>query len=384
MIYRERLEGAARAVVLAVRGRRQERDDAEIRDMCREVGADEIMRVAEANQVAALVATRLRSLGDLPVPWIEVLDRNEARVRSLIASLERVVQRLDAIACPTAAIEGGGVLLDSGLPTSGYCPGDIDVLYQEGRGEEVFAAFDAEGFKPVHRRSRLTRRTEFRRTREDGTAEWLEAGAHPFDRMWVPLPISDRSQIWLASRRASRKSGIIHVLDPTHALVQVSLHTSLHSFVRAPGLRLHVDIDRLVVDHGDGMDWTSYVDEVRRVGIGRRAFVSLAMASAILETPIPEDVLRALAPKRVAVEAIARLLTSAGVMSDGRRKLPGVRALALDYLLDDKGAWSWMRNAASPSAVWLREHFDREATGASAWRLRLRRLGMLATRWRPE
>ena len=38
----------------------------------------------------------------------------------------------------------------------------------------------------------------------------------------------------------------VRILSPEENLLQCSLHTAKHSYVRAPGFRLHSDVDRIV------------------------------------------------------------------------------------------------------------------------------------------
>jgi hypothetical protein len=384
MVYTERLDEIGRTLALAIRARRDAGEDDELRGLYGRLGAERLMRAADRNGILALAGAGLAGVDGIALApeWREVLARNEARVRRLVDVLARVVARLERAGCASAAIEAGGVFLDSDLPWAGYSPGDIDLMYADGRRDDVLAAYAAEGFRPADKRERPTYRTEFRREEADGSVAWLEAGSRPFDRMWTPLPVEDRSQEWLGRRRPARKCAGIPVLEPSDALVHVSLHTSLHSFIRAPGLRLHVDVDRLVTDQA--IDWSRTLSEVDRTRIRRRAFVSLACAAGLLGTRVPEEVLARLAPPSATWRAIARLLASDGVVADGGRKLFGPKAVLLDYLLAEEGAWRWAWQHAVPSTPWLRDHFDRAGEDVAPLRLHARRFRALVMRWRPR
>ena len=45
----------------------------------------------------------------------------------------------------------------------------------------------------------------------------------------------------------------VRILAPEDNLLQVALHTAKHSYVRAPGFRLHSDVDRVV--RFQSIDW---------------------------------------------------------------------------------------------------------------------------------
>lgn len=382
MIYQEPPQDEGRLLVLAMRAVRTSQEQDELLRLWSALGEERARSAAKVNQVEPLVGVGLAAAGArLPPAWSEAVEANGRRVEALVDALAAVVARLDAEGVPSAAIEAGGVLLGSDLDPRGYCPGDIDLLVQEGRWETVERAFAAEGFTPSHRRAPSTRRIEFRRV-VAGREQWLEAGFSPFDRRWVPLALTDRSQRWLGHRVPARKGRGLWVLEPSEALAFVAIHTSLHSFVRAPGLRLHIDVDRLVRDAA--VDWRRFVEEVQAAGAATRAAASLAMARGLLGTPVTDAVLASLrvAPGRWA--AVRRLLEREGAVSTGRGKLGPLRTVQLDALLDDRGVLAWARGVFWPDDAWLREHFATPEERASGLRLQLRRYTRLLSRWRPR
>ncbi len=387
--YHEDLDPTGELLLLAARGGRSPSDHAEIARLLQVVGDEALLAAARTNKVTALVADALRdALGDdIPSHWLELSQANEARVQGQLDALAAVVARLEAADIPSAAIESAGTLLGSALPTRAFGSGDLDLLVPEASWDAVLEAYAAEGFVPADRRERPTRRAELRRIRDEGgpepTERWLEVGSAPFDRMWLPLRFEDRCPAWLSRRVPSCKRDDLWVLDPSDALVFVAYHTSLHSFVRAPGVRLHVDVDRVTRDNP--LDWVHVVREARALGAPTRVFVSFAMARGLLGTPIPDTVLEALAPAAWRWRRIAALLRRNSVIADGRPKLRRLEAALLDLLIDERSPASWALGVAVPPTPWMHEHFNRAAApDVPAWRLHARRARALATRWRPE
>ncbi|HET9956599.1 MAG TPA: hypothetical protein VFQ61_19005, partial [Polyangiaceae bacterium] len=165
-------------------------------------------------------------------------------------------------------------------------------------------------------------------------------------------------------------------------LLQVCLHASMHSFVRSPGLRLYVDIDRAVTDRNP--QWESFVQEAVRTGAPGRVGVALGVAQGLLGTPVPLDVIEALIPRGWRRAGLERLLGRESVLGAGR-KLPGARTVLLDVLLDPRAMTSWARDVVLPPEDWLREHFGRGSVQKEGVvRLHARRYLNLALRWRPE
>ncbi len=239
------------------------------------------------------------------------------------------------------------------------------------------------GFEPQNRRGFKMPLVEFARHEDDGTTTWVNIGHEAFDRMWTPLFYSNRNAVWLERRIESPRRSGVFVPDCADALAHVSMHTSFHSFVRSPGIRLHTDVDRLVRDCS--IDWERYIGEVLSMGVPTRAFVSLSMAAGLLGTPVPKDVLRELYPGRSRWAPIELLLRSSGSMNNGRRKLGKVKTALLDALLDERGFIPWARSTVFPPGDWMHGHFGAgfEGTKVGLWRLHGERLKALATKWQP-
>jgi glycosyltransferase involved in cell wall biosynthesis len=382
MTYQEEVDELGEVILLALKGVAGSGVSGAVAALVTKIGRNRVREAAQRNHVDAMVGVGLRRSGvELGAMWEEAIDHNRRRVEALVATAVAVSARLERAGVACAAFEAGGVLLATDLPMSAYGSGDIDLLVEASRWDRVPAALGAEGFVQVDRRGRPTGRLEFRRRTADGEDEWLEVGFAPFDRSWLPLPVRDRSQTWLGRRERSRKEPRLYVLRPSDSLALVCMHTSLHSYVRAPGIRLHTDVDRLIRD--TSVDWDSYVEEVLASGFARRAFVSLAMARGLLATPVPDSVLERLHPGKPWA-SIRRLLSTEGVIADGRPKLRRARAVLLDALLDERGRIRWLADLVVPPEDWMRAHFDRKRGGAPLWRLHARRLFDVVTKWKPE
>jgi hypothetical protein len=382
MIYREAMDDVGRLLTLALRGGRGTHEDAELVALYQQMGDERCAEVSAQNQVSAMVAHALSQVmtpEEVPAHWLELLAQNKARVSKLVDALGGISARVDEAGCTMAAIEGGGILLSSDLPIEAFCPSDIDLLVAPLDWSKVTACFEAEGFVCEERSGRaVTGRREYRR----GDL-WLGVGTIPFERKWVPLLFNDRTPQWLVRRIPSKKDPRIAVLEPTDALAFVAMHSSLHSFVRAPGIRLHVDTDRVVRDNA--VDWDRLVSEIKAMGIETRAFVSLSMAAGLMSTPIPESVLKQLCPGPKQWARIERLLAEESVIANGQAKLGGGKTIRLDALINEQSTWAWARSVALPPSEWMKQNYGTDTDQRlGVWRLHFRRMWKLATRWRPQ
>lgn len=328
-----------------VLGLRSELNDVESEEFGRlfdQLGSNRCWAAANRHSVTALVATSVVSRLPKRVtedgPWHDFVRKNEQRVRALLESLAVVYQELDNEGVRAAAIEAGGVLIASKLPLSGYGSGDIDLLVDRGRKDAVDAAMQWAGFEEVERQGRVTTsRAEYRKILGDGTELWLAAGSSAFERTWAPYPFHVDEDGWLTRRVRGQRFPDLWVLEPTDLLLQVALHTSTHSYLRAPGLRLHVDVDRVVRDCE--VDWKHFALQVREGHCATRTFLSLWLGAMLMATPVPVSMWQDLRPslsRHLGLEA----LLFAEWKAQGT-PLERWVALGLDGAVDESGVAKW-------------------------------------------
>ena len=324
-----------------------------------------------------------RALGReaLDADWRAQLDLNEARVEALVATLSAVVTRLDRAGIAHTVIEGGGVTLCASPSLRGYDSRDFDVLVPCERFQEALEIVQAEGFKPSDRRGRPTVRIECVRRAGD-EHQWIEIGCEQFDRMWIPVHFEERAQAWLARRTPLPTRAPLYVFDPSDAMVSVAVHTSMHTFIHPPGLRLYTDIERLAAAFP--IDWQHVVDEARGMRAATRVLMALQLAQELFALPIPPFVFEQLCVDAERARSIATRIGGEGLLASGRGKLRGLTRVAVDRALDDRGNRAWLSDLLIPSTSWMRRHFDRSGEGASIFSLHTRRLqeGVRAW-WRP-
>ncbi|MGE0323054.1 MAG: nucleotidyltransferase family protein [Polyangiaceae bacterium] len=337
----------------------------------------DLRKVASANKVEALVGDALSSAGRRIDPsWQSLVDNNQRRVRELLRCAEEACAALSGRACASAVIEGGSTLLEAGVSPAGYGAGDLDILVPVDRWETAQKVMRELGYSSQDRRGRPTKRREY--ARPGAETVWLEVGCQPFDRMWVPLRYRDRCDAWLRRRQPSKANSGLDVLNPTDAITLAGFHASLHSYVRSPALRLQIDIDRAA--RVPGIEWGRVVAEAKDMGISRRVFCSFAIAKALFQSPIPESVLQRLFPGETWWKQVRSLLEGERVLTDGRPKLRGGKALWLDALLNERGAIAWSKDIVLPPGDWLKQHLGDGPTLL----LHAKRFWLLASRWRRE
>jgi len=358
----------------AMRARTGSAEGMELRGHAARMGLEQARSLARANLAEPLVGVGLLRAGiDIGRSWADAIECNEARVGHLVRALDRLAWRLDRAGVASAAIEAGGVMLGTDLPEAAFAPGDIDLLV-DGRGwEAVRVALLAEGFKECTGKAYPPRRLEAEQQGPDGISLRLEVTSRPFERVLLPSRVQDHSGEWLARRVHARKRGdSLCVLEPSEALALVTIHNSLHAYVRSPGLRLQVDVDRIVSDCQ--VDWDRFLDVVGRARARRRAALALALARSLLGTAVPTDVLQKLGSSEDWWARVVPLVSKQEVLANGHKKFRGWSGVWLEVMLDEEGALSWLESAVAPRAQWMRERFDPRESQAPLALLHFRRL----------
>lgn len=371
-----------RLICQAAAGVRSESDRDQLRAIHAALGDERCREISIQNACESLVGCALAAAGCVLSPdWMETLDRNQERVRKMTDALLEVVETFEQLDFRPVLIEGGATLFNSDVPPAAYGSKDFDVLIRPPEWPLVHKVMRDHGFDAAARRARPTKRVEFRH-RDHDPPTWLEIGDNPFDRMWMPLRVLDRSAEWISRRVPSKKNPQVHVLSASDSLALAALHASLHSFVRSPGVRLYVDIDRAV--RAADMDWSAFETEIELMRAPTRAYVALRSAHDLLGTPLSRQCLDRLRPSEFKERFINRLLRKETIINNGTPKLTRGRALLLDAAIFDGPVTSWLRDLVFPPTSWIREHFDREHHGKSATTLHFRRLISALSRWRPE
>ncbi len=382
MIYSEKMSPINRFLSLAVRGGRSTDETSEFIRLFSLLGCEAVHVAASNNKIIPLVAQALIEtcpMKEVDPIWFEILRLNKKRVLKLELEWSEIALELDNLGCRHALVENAGVMYGSKMPLSAFSAGDFDILVAQNCWDKVVEVFHSKGFQAGDRRNRPTSRIEFYRKNLDGELQWLNVGHRSFDRMWLPLTYNERSSLWLKRAVRSSTNKNVFVLAVEDALAFVSMHTSLHSYIRSPGIRLHVDVDRLVRDNS--IDWDIYLKEIQVMGIQKRAFISLSMAAGLLGTPIPIEVLSILSPVNTQWCYIERLLSREGAFYSGKSKLSKGKTIILDYYIYEHSKCSWLRNIFFPPASWMREHFS--VANENLLQLYWKRFLALVLEWRP-
>ncbi len=329
-----------------------------------ELGDTLLFQEASKNGVTSIVAHSLSvALNDRPLPphWNNEYEQVETRIASYMSELDRIASLLDEHGIKLLALKNSGIARGM-YPHLGACPmGDLDVLVNKEQFREAHSILIAAGYV-------LKFRCEFEEdsieaAEEGGGAEYsvtLPNGEHLwFELQWRPVagrwiqPSQEPKASELVNRAIPISNSKVWLLSPEDNLLQVALHTAKHTFVRAPGFRLHTDVDRIVSTQS--IDWDLFVERVLLLRTKTAVYLSLAMAQSLLGTTIPPHVLDTLKPPEWKVRLMVSWLQRVGIFEPDGKKWGKLGYIAFVSLLYDDS--KEFVGGVIPNTATMKQHY---------------------------
>lgn len=346
----------------------------------KELGDEEAFALAQANGASSIVAHALidaYNVENVPDHWIRIHEENFKRISAYLTELDLVAGILASQGIKLVALKNGGIARGI-YPCPGCCPmGDLDVLVEKRNFRRAHRILLDNGYE-FEFRSPLEEAeleaaekgggTEYWKILPNGEKLWLELQWRPLAGRWI-RPDQEPGADELMNRSVPIPGTDVRILSPEDNLLQVALHTAKHTYVRAPGFRLHLDVIRIV--KGQTIDWDVFVKRVLQLQVKTPVFFSLAIPKILFETPIPDDVLECLKLPQWKAKIITKWLQKVSLFNPDEKKFNRIGYIIFTALLYDdlKGFW----RSVFPDREWMRERYG-AGEGRSLFGLHLKRL----------
>lgn len=301
-----------------------------------------LFQFAQIHECASIVAARLQALGKSSPRWDNELDTWKYRLHQRFERLEGLATALKHENIPFMAIEEAGIARGI-YRHDAECPmDDLAGLVRKDdfrRAHEIVMdlgyALENSATKPMEElvdEGFLRGELDYAQELADDVLS-LKLRWHPLGRSGICADIDACADEWFREAIKMPPSDMA-ILAPEDNLLQVALRTASLAYVRAPGIRIHADVDRIVRGVG-AFDWSLWLEKVRKMRATTAVFFSLAIPRAIFETPIPDEVLDALEPPKFRRNALFSCLKKAGIFHPSRAKFPFFRDLMFRFMICD-------------------------------------------------
>ena len=344
------------------------------RRLWEQLGDQAAFALAQENQVAPLLAHVLMEIfgSEVPAPWRQAHGETFQRLSLYLGELDRLAARLAEDGIPLVALKNGGIARGI-FPCPGCCPmGDLDVLVEKRhfrRAHELLqdADYTFEFRSPLEKASLEAAEqgggAEYWKILPGGARLWLELQWRPVAGRWI-RPDQEPKAEELLARSIPIPGSAARLLAPEDNLLQVALHTAKHSYVRAPGFRLHTDVDRIV--RRQPLNWDLFLTRVMSLEVKTPVYFSLAIPQSLFGTPIPDEVLARLKPPPWKIALITGWLQRVGLFNPNAPKFGRAGFVLFTALLYDdlKGLFrglfpgkAWMRAQYRFHSSWLLPYY---------------------------
>lgn len=373
--YREEIEPEQEALVLLLRERRNDAEADRIRELFGTCGEPSILEAALQNKVVAIAAHGLLEVlpeNDLDPAWKASHEKAQERLTAFFPVLDRLAGRLANSSVAIAIIENGGIARTVQACRGCFASNDVEILVRRGDLERLDRALTDEGFSQNSRERCASEDPKHwdRETRgwsnyayDLGAAGrfWLNVQWRPILRRWVPMEQALDTEDLLERSIECEPGSALRILATEDNLLVCALHVASHSYVRGIGLRLQLDVDRLVRNRAVG--WSHFIELARRHGAEELVFPSLAIPAALLGTPIPEEVLPALVPSERKRRLILDRIAAAGVFNRSGFKFTALDVVRLEIALSKGGLFGGLRRILFPPVEWIKEGYQARGRG---------------------
>jgi len=306
---------------------------------------EDFLTFAINNQIAAAAGHILSQKPTEPNPveqrFIEEHNRVQTMLEHYFTELEYIGNIFSKNGIKVILLKNTGIARAI-FDCIGCCPmGDIDILVEEENFLNAHKLLVTEGYNFKFRSNLETDDikwalrnggSEYWKTLKTGEKLWLELQFRPVAGRWISRDQEpDAGELF--ERSIAISGSPLRILSPEDNLLQVSLHTAKHSYIRAPGFRLHTDVDRIV--RYQNIDWNIFLTKVINLKVKTAVYFSLLIPKVLLKTPIPQFVIDKLAPGNFKEMIITGILNRAGLFNPDKKKFNKITYLLFNILLYD-------------------------------------------------
>lgn len=311
------------------------------------LGRDGLFAAAKKEKILPFAARTLTALGLDVDFWNGVLSQYRQRNGAIVAFLDKAYEALEQAGVKKIFVsENLGALLSAGEDLALFASSDADNYAPIEEKAAIYAAMKSLGCRIQERFAGNRQIAAEFFPAEDGLPQgfYFSVDFYPLARLKLPCFIDgDRFVDWSAVTRYKNT----HIrLAPKEALTYICLmHTSVHSFCRAPDVRLYVDLRNL-----DGLhpDYARIACWCRQDETCVRGAVAAELSNRLMGTRYPPVLTQA--GKR-ASRLVSRVFDDRnGCLA---HEPAGLAVLRIDMMCDDVSDGRGLRHMLFPDRAWM-------------------------------
>lgn len=322
-------------------------------------GKEGLFEFAKKKKILPFAANAFVSNGIDKDFWDDVLKEYRERNERILSFLDKAYRSLrEAGVRKMFVSENFAALLSSKADLALFASGDIDNYADPAEKERIYQAFDCLG---CERKERFSGKhqiaAEFFPPKEENLPAgfYISVDFYPLARLKLPCFIEADNFVDWQSLYSYENSSV--VLPPAEALSYICmLHISLHSFSRAPDIRLYIDLlnmSKLSVDYKTVRSWADR-DKTRT-----RMAATAELSNSLMKTSFPDEIINASKRK----EKVERLVYDKSV-GDLKYEPNSLNVFRIEINCDDNGALNGFFRILFPDKKWMRKVYGSAGVAA--------------------
>lgn len=320
------------------------------------LGRKAIMDLAVKEKIVPFVAYAMSKTNIEKSFWQKKYNYFRDRNTKIVKLLDAIFKEMKNKNIPIFLYENFGSLLLSGENIGLFCSGDVDLCSSLEYKEEVIKIFSSFDYFPkIRKYETLNVWNEFCSSNKNNDM-WINVQWTPLAEKVFPVAPEINSEFFFKNIVDINNSNI-QVLSKTYLLFLCLLHTSVHKYTCSPGMKLNVDIDRLVIL--GKINWEKIINLAIKYNVKRRIALSLMLAYDFLNTSIPEKVISELGGDQSLTKMIYKYLVGDSFLSNEKNIFNRCRTFYLAVVLHDSGILTGFFRVFFPDSKWLVKIYDK-------------------------
>ncbi len=318
--------------------------------ICDKLGRKAIIDFAVKEKIVPFVAYTMLKTDIEKSFWQKKYNYFRDRNTKIVKLLDAIFKEMKNKKIPIFLYENFGSLLLSGEDIGLFCSGDVDLCSSLEYKEKVIKVLSSFGyFLRIRKYENLNVWTEFCNTA--GTNDiWINVMWTPVTEKVLAVAPEIDSKFFL-NDIVPIKNLNINVPTRTNLLFLCLLHTSVHRYTCSPGMKLNVDIDRLVIS--GKISWEKIVTLAIKYNVKRRIAISLMLASDFLGASVPQKTIIELGGSEYNTKKAYNYLVGHSFLANKSDEINRSRSFYLAALLHDKGLLIGFLRILFPERKWL-------------------------------
>lgn len=327
-----------------------------VTEVYRNVGRESFYEAAKQKKVLPFVACTMVQLGLDTVFWSEIAEEYRQRNTEILKALDAAYAALKRNGVRKMFVsENFGALLSAGRDIALFASGDVDNYADPCEKEKIYRAFAEIGYRRKERFSGKHQIAAEFFPPENMTnlpkKFYISVDFYPLARLKLPCFI--RADEFVAWDELTTYQDTSVVLPPPTALMYICLlHISLHSFSRAPDIRLYIDLLNMTYSQ---LDYEKIAGWCRRDAVCTRASAAAELCNKLLRTNLPDTIVE-LSQRRERVLKKVYLPQE----QDLKYEPSGLKVLAIELACDDRSDLNGALSILNPDSQWMREVYGND------------------------